>query len=98
MYVSTDPEHAELARAKSELLDAARAIDPLAPLRRQPLLSVGVAAGIGALLAMNAERLFSPGNLNRAFSWLARTAALTLAASRTISPRQSPLRRQSHED
>ncbi len=98
MHVSIDPEHAALARAKSELLDAAMAIDPLAPLRRQPLLTVAVAAGIGVLLGMNAERLFSSANVSRAFSWLARTAALTLAASRTISTHESPLGRRSREE
>ena len=82
MFHITDPDRAELARAKLDLIDAARAFDPLVSLRKHPLLSVGAAAGTGALLGMNAERLFSPANLNRTFSLAARAASLALTATR----------------
>jgi hypothetical protein len=76
MEMSVDSDRAELAAAKSELIAAAKAIDPLAPLREKPLLSVGVAAGIGVVLGLNAEKLFSPANLDRAISLIARAADL----------------------
>jgi len=82
MSENTDPDRAALAQAKLDLIDAAKAADPLELVRRQPLLSVGVAAGEDALLGMNAERLFSPANLNRTCSLLARAVVLTIGAMR----------------
>lgn len=43
-------EHSQLALAKLNLMDAARAIRPLDPLRNHPWTTVSVAAGAGAVL------------------------------------------------
>jgi hypothetical protein len=45
------PDDNDLALRKQRLIDAARAIDPLAPLRRNPLVTVATAAAIGVVAA-----------------------------------------------
>jgi len=80
-----EPTHASLAQAKVALIDAARALDPLAQMRRRPFVSVGVAAGIGAVLGMNPHRLIPPANLTRVISSIVRlvtSAVGTYVASR----------------
>ena len=44
------PEHSQLALAKLKLMEAAREIKPLQPLRDHPWTTVGTAAGAGAIL------------------------------------------------
>jgi len=44
------PEHAALALAKLRLIETARLIDPLKPIREHPFVTVGVAGGAGAVL------------------------------------------------
>ena len=56
-----DPERAALAQAKLDLINAAKAVDPLSLMRRQPLVCVGIATGVGAVLGMSEAQLFSPG-------------------------------------
>lgn len=43
------PEHTQLALAKLNLMEAARAIKPLQPLRDHPWITVGTAAGAGVV-------------------------------------------------
>ena len=57
MSIVLEPARASLAQAKAELIDAAKALDPLAQIRRSPFISVGVAAGVGAILGMNPGRV-----------------------------------------
>ena len=44
------PEHTALALAKLRLMESAREIQPLRPLREHPWATVGIAAGTGAVL------------------------------------------------
>jgi hypothetical protein len=81
-----DPERAALAQAKLDLIDAARAVNPLSFMRPRPLVLVGVAAGVGAAIGASEAQLFSPAKLIRTFSLLARTAILILATTETNSP------------
>ncbi|MGA3065368.1 MAG: hypothetical protein ABSF29_00820 [Tepidisphaeraceae bacterium] len=87
----TDPDldRAALADAKSELIAAARAFDPLSTIRKRPLISLGVAAGIGLALGMNEERVLSKKGLERVFSLVERVAGFALAAAEMSSRPQS---------
>ena len=87
MSIATEPAHASLAEAKAALIDAAKAIDPLAPMRRRPFITVGVAAGIGAVLGMNRGRLIATVGLTRAISSFARLVAF--AVWRLVAARAS---------
>ncbi|MGD1276398.1 MAG: hypothetical protein ABR964_04145 [Tepidisphaeraceae bacterium] len=99
MSIVTQPAHASLAEAKAALIDAAKAIDPLAPMRRRPFISVGVAAGVGAFLGMNRGRLIAPGTLTRAISSFVRPVAFAVgryvmarASRRATETRKEPAR------
>jgi hypothetical protein len=72
MPIVKEPAHSSPAEAKAALTDAANAIDPLAAMRRHPIVTVGVAAGVGAVLGMNRGRLISPVGLTRAISLFVR--------------------------
>lgn len=87
MSIDIDAAHASLAQAKVALIDAANAIDPLAPMRRRPFVSVGVAAGVGAVLGMSEGRLIAAASLTRAISSFVRLAAF--AVERFVVARSS---------
>jgi hypothetical protein len=78
MSAAVKAAQASLTEAKSAFIDAAKAIDPLAPLRRRPFVTVGVAAGIGAVLGMNRGRIAAPMVFGRAISSLMRTGVFAL--------------------
>jgi len=78
MSIVTEPAHASLAEAKAALIDAAKAIDPLAAMRRRPFIMVAVAAGVGAVLGMNRGRMIASVNLTRAISSLGRLVAFAV--------------------
>ena len=78
MSVVSDRAETSLTDAKAALIDTARAIDPLAPMRRRPFISVSVAAGMGALLGMNLGRSSAAGELKNAISIRMRPAALAI--------------------
>jgi DUF883 C-terminal glycine zipper region len=78
MSIVTDPASPELNQAKSALIQAAKEIDLLAPMRKHPFTSVGVAAGVGAVLGMNRGRLIATASLTRAISSFARLVALAV--------------------
>lgn len=88
---------------KQRVLDAARAIDPLKPLRRHPLITVATAAAIGVVAAAPAAvrtaRLLPGGKLisNQAALGLARWLVNYLkehreraAATATVHDRTAP--------
>ena len=92
----TEPAHASLAKAKAALIDAAKAIDPLAPMRSRPFSSVGVAAGIGAVLGTNSERLLASVRVTRAISSFVRLVAF--AVERYGIARASHAATEMHEE
>jgi len=92
-----DPDRKALAQAKLEMIDAAKAVDPLSLMRRRPWVSVGVAAGVGAVLGMSEAQSLSPATLIRTFSALARTAIFILTMARTSSPDGSSCAGRTHE-
>ena len=75
MAMVMDSAGASLAAAKAALIEAAPVIDPLAPLRRHPFITVGVAAAVGAILGMDQGRLMTSVSLARRLSSLARLLA-----------------------
>ena len=75
MPTAAEPADASLAQAKAALIVAAKAIDPLAPLRRSPFVTVGVAAGVGAVLGMSHGRPMASAGLTQAISSFVRLAA-----------------------
>lgn len=93
----TEPEAPTLAEAKLSLMRAAAAIDPLAPVRKRPFVSVGVAAGAGAILGASDKQLATAAQLSRAMSAVLRlfaNAAGRYAATRinhaATGPRPEP--------
>lgn len=99
MSIVTQPARASLAEAKAAVIDAAKAIDPLAPMRRRPFISVAVAAGVGAVLGMNRGRLVASVSLTRAISSLVRPVAFVFgryvvarASHRATETRKEPAR------
>ncbi len=69
-----DGDEGDVERRKGELVAAAGAIDPLAALRRHPLVTVGIAAALGAMVA-------SPAGFHKLAKFLPGGGALGLVGS-----------------
>lgn len=78
MPATTDHAHASLANAKAALIAAAKAVDPLAMIRKRPFTLVAAATGVGAVLGMNERRLMESARLTRAVASLLRIATLAV--------------------
>jgi len=65
-----------LAQTKAALIDAARAADPLEPMRRRPFISLGVAAAVGAALGMNGRQHLAAVRLGRTLTPFSRLVTL----------------------
>ena len=67
------PEHTALTLAKVRLIEAARLIDPLKPIREHPFVTVGVAGGAGAVLGSTGGAAVAFSSLVHSFSALLRS-------------------------
>ena len=75
MPTVTKPDQAAVAQAKSVLVCAANAVDPLSGLRRRPFASIALAAAAGAILGMSTSRLVATARLSQAISSALRSIA-----------------------
>ncbi len=95
----TEDADQSLDDAKARLHEAARAIDPLAPLRKHPFTTVGVAAMSGFLVGskdhpalMKTLRLsMAAGNLLKPVLLAAGKIAATHFASKSMQPPDEPV-------
>jgi hypothetical protein len=71
---SAEPDRLDLRASKDRLREAARRVDPLAPMRRHPLTTVAAAAALGASVASLGASQIVEFALSKSFRSLGRIA------------------------